>query len=440
MQGPFDWETEGRRLGVALDHFHAIVVVGHDEGATAKVALGVGRAQAVRRRVVVGDLLGEAAPIQELLQNEDPHGLFDSFEYGISLGKVTHEVRGAGRLAVVPSGTAPIDYETLLADARWPRLATTFRDTGGLLILAAPGDAPGIDRLVAATDGAVLVGDTLPVGVPGTRVIRTIREPRPRAAPRRSGAAVVGATVRSWYQRRLVGAAVGVALTLVLAGFGVWIARRPLDRSVAGPTMGPPDSSGTAGGVLGPGTSMVAAGAVAGPSGRAAVQTPTNPRDSARASAWSVELKSFATQAGAVMELEAQQTVLPAATFAPMIDGDVRWFPLIGGAYADSAGAVALLSTLRSHGMLRANQGYSQVKRRPFALLVQAKVRADSAAAAVSSYIQRGVPVYALQQGDGSATLYAGAFETPEQAALLAEALRGTGIAPMLVYRTGRPF
>src|SRR5919201_3714462 len=136
MQGPFEWETEGRRLGAALDHLHAIVVVGHDEAATAKVALGVGRTQAVRRRVVVGDLLGEAAPIQELLQNEDPHGLYDSFEYGISLGKGTHEVHGGGRLAVVPSGTAPIDYERLLVDPRWPRLAATFRETGGLLVLA----------------------------------------------------------------------------------------------------------------------------------------------------------------------------------------------------------------------------------------------------------------------------------------------------------------
>ncbi|MDQ3997577.1 MAG: hypothetical protein M3303_11260, partial [Gemmatimonadota bacterium] len=200
MQGPFDWETEGRRLGAALDHFHAIVIVGQDRPATAKVALGVGRAQATRRRVVVGDLLGEAGPIQDLLQNDDPHGLSDSFEYGISLGKVTHEVHGAGRLAVVPSGMAPIDYARLLVDPRWQRLAGTFRETGALLVLAAPGDVPGLERLVAATDGAVLVGDTLPPHLPGSRVVRTIREPRPRPGARRSGAAVVAATVRSWYQ------------------------------------------------------------------------------------------------------------------------------------------------------------------------------------------------------------------------------------------------
>src|SRR5918999_2184392 len=385
MQGPFDWETEGRRLGAALDHFHAIVIVGHDEIATAKVALGVGRAQATRRRVVVGDLLGEAAPFQALIQSDDPHGLSDSFEYGISLGKVTHEVHGAGRLAVVPSGTAPIDYGRLLIDPRWPRIATTFRETGGLLVLAAPSDAPGLDRLVAATDGAVLVGDTLPARLPAARVVRTIREPRPRHSGRRSGAAVVAATVRSWYQRRLIGAGVGVALTLVLAGFGVWIAQRPLDHSVQRPIT-PPDSSRNPTGVLGSGASMVAAGSVAGPV-RAPASPPANPRDSASASAWSVELKSFATQAGAVMELEAQQSVLQAATFAPMVDGDVRWFPLIGGAYPDSAGAAQLLGTLRTHGMLRTNWG--QVKRRPLALMVEQRLAPDSATSAVAAYVER---------------------------------------------------
>ena len=435
MPGTFDWETEGRRLGAALENCHAIVVVGADEAATAKVAVGVGRSQATSRRVVVGDLLGDAAPIQALVQNDDPHGLFDSFEYGISLGKVTHEVHGAGRLAVVPSGTGPIDYPHLLADRRWPQLAATFRKNGSLLILAAPANAPGIERLVAATDGAVLVGDVLPPGVPATQVLRTIREPRPRFTPRQSGAAVVAATVHSWYQRRLIGAAAGVGLTLVLAGFGVWIAQRPMDRSANHPRTVDPNRSPAS--VVGTGASMVAGGNVTGTNGGPAI-APANPRDSARASAWSVEMKSFATQAGAVMELEAQQTVLPAATFAPMVEGDMRWFPLIGGAYADSAGAVALLQTLRQHGMLRPNWG--AVKRRPLALLVQANVGADTAGAVVTDYIERGIPAYALRQADGSATVYAGAFESPDQARLLTESLKSSGLTPTLVYRTGRVF
>jgi hypothetical protein len=255
--------------------------------------------------------------------------------------------------------------------------------------------------------------------------------------PRRSGAAVVAATVRSWYQRRLIGAGAGVALTLVLAGFGVWIAQRPLDHSVRRATRPPVDSTRNPVSVVGPGASMVAGGSVSG-AARGPAMAPTNPRDADRASAWSVELKSFATQAGAVMELEAQQTVLPAATFAPMVDGDVRWFPLIGGAYPDSAGAAALLTTLRQHGMLRTNWG--QVKRRPLALLIRSQIGADTAGAVVTSFVERGIPVYALRQADGTASLYAGAFETPEQATLLAESLRSSGLAPTLVYRTGRVF
>ena len=121
-----------------------------------------------------------------------------------------------------------------------------------------------------------------------------------------------------------------------------------------------------------------------------------------------------------------------------MVDGDVRWFPLIGGAYTDSAGAAALLSTLRQHGMLRTNWG--SVKRRPLALLIQSKIGADTTGAVVTGYVERGLPVYALRQADGTATLYAGAFETPEQAALLAESLKSSGLNPTLVYRTGRVF
>jgi hypothetical protein len=48
--------------------------------------------------------------------------------------------------------------------------------------------------------------------------------------------------------------------------------------------------------------------------------------------------------------------------------------------------------------------------------------------------------VYALLQPDGTARLYAGAFETPDKAALLAATLREAGIEPTLVYRMGRAF
>ena len=80
-----DWTEEGRRIGVTLDAFHAVIVVGIDPVATAETALGIARVQAVHRRVAVGDLLGEAPPLQALVSGDDPHGLVDSFLFGVSL-------------------------------------------------------------------------------------------------------------------------------------------------------------------------------------------------------------------------------------------------------------------------------------------------------------------------------------------------------------------
>ena len=57
-----------------------------------------------------------------------------------------------------------------------------------------------------------------------------------------------------------------------------------------------------------------------------------------------------------------------------------------------------------------------------------------------ATYADRGQPVYALRQSDGTAHLYAGAFEFPEQAVLFAESLRAAGLTPVLVYRKGRVF
>ena len=58
-----------------------------DSEATARVALGVARAQSAKRRVVIGDLLGDAPPIRALVTGDDPYGLVDSFEYGVSLNQ-----------------------------------------------------------------------------------------------------------------------------------------------------------------------------------------------------------------------------------------------------------------------------------------------------------------------------------------------------------------
>ncbi|HEV8218053.1 MAG TPA: hypothetical protein VGP95_19510, partial [Gemmatimonadaceae bacterium] len=102
---PFDWEGAGQRLGESFDGYHAIVVAGNDPVITGRVAIGIGRAQAKHRRTAVGDLFGESRPIQDLVRSDDPHGLVDSFLYGVSLNRIAHAVPGAGELFVMPTGT-----------------------------------------------------------------------------------------------------------------------------------------------------------------------------------------------------------------------------------------------------------------------------------------------------------------------------------------------
>jgi hypothetical protein len=60
--------------------------------------------------------------------------------------------------------------------------------------------------------------------------------------------------------------------------------------------------------------------------------------------------------------------------------------------------------------------------------------------AALARWSARGVAAYALTQDDGRVRLLAGAFETPDQAAVLAVSLRDAGVPPLVVFRIGRMF
>jgi hypothetical protein len=56
----------------------------------------------------------------------------------------------------------------------------------------------------------------------------------------------------------------------------------------------------------------------------------------------------------------------------------------------------------------------------------------------IQAFAERDVTAYALLQADGSARIYAGAFERAPQSSLATTALRVRGFTPVLAYRTGR--
>jgi len=419
-----------------------IVVAGADSVMTGRVAVGIARMQSLHRRVAVGDLFAESPPIRELIQTDDPHGIVDSFLYGVSLSRIAYPVPGPGELFAMQSGTEPPDYEEILPNRRWHRLCGGFREAGALLVLAIPESAPHIEDLVAAADGAVLVADAAPPTIPFSRVIATVREPRinetvftmpaiasPGPRPEES---------TPWWRRRTAAVA-GVLLTVLIAATGLWLAYRPLARTPRPTTYPKPDTAKGLGKVIAPSSdSAVRPAVVESPLAPPPIPRVVNPTDSAAAAIFAVELMTTNTQAGAILKLQKDGAKLPAATFAPIMIQGARWYKVMSGAYTNRADADSLLVGLRRQNVLEAGRG--SIVRVPFAFLLDSLAPENAIPAMVATYADRGEPVYALRQANGKMWLLAGAFETLDQASVYAESLRASGITPVLVYRKGRTF
>jgi hypothetical protein len=444
-----DWSEEGRRIGATLDAFHAIVVVGTDPVATAETALGIARVQAVHRRVALGDLIGEAPPIQALVTSDDPHGVVDSFLYGVSLSKIAHRVPDSGELFVMPTGIGPVDYEDLFGNDRWRRLIAGFREVGALLIIAAPATAPMIHALVDVSDGAVIVGDVVPPEVSVAQSLAWVRPRRgvPSAAEREKAVSTDSAptdipVVRQEPSRapRLVAAIVGFLVLAGLAywGLGAYSERRAVQRATA-------DSAAGVAAARVRATDSVArlrrdsiardsvarVGADSFP-----IYSPANPGDSAASVGYSILLSKYNTKSGAILDLFGRFARLPASTYG--METPSRFYLLLAGAFPSRAAAESLLVRLRVQGTL--SRDFGSVDRYPFAFLVDSGVTPREAPGRLTRYHARGLPVYGLRQPNGSVRLFFGAYANPEQASLAVPQVREAGMRPLLMYRTGRAF
>ena len=455
-----NWLQEGRDVGVTLDACHAVVVVGSDPTATAQVALGIAGVQSQHRRVAIGDMFGDAPPLHALVKSEDAHGLMDAFNYGVSLNRIAYPVPGTEQLFVMPSGTGPLDYEELFQNPRWRRLAAGFRKEGALLLIAAPAEAANVRELVNATDGAVLVGDTVPMDLPVVLSLAWVRPKRNAvipsvgsAPPARSVPTGVSENVPKPVKRtRFAEVAGGLVLTALVAGMAFWFATRPY----AG---GSKERPGV------PATSMTAAvvtsGTLRGDSAFAARRdslardsvarlsappvplsdstsglTVANVADSASAAAFGLRFESLTNRASAILYLARKYKAVPAATFG--IEPRTGLFLLTGGAYSTQSGADSLFKQLQASGLI--TTGVGAVVSVPFAFLVQEHVPLAEASSRRARLVAGGQPVYALRQSDSTANLYFGAFDSPQQAAFALPFVKKVTPTPVLVYRIGRVY
>ena len=410
------WEAAGRKMAPMLGSYYAAVVTGTDSLAAAHVAIGIGLAEAEHRRVAIGDLVGEIEPIQALVASDDPHGISDSFIFGVSLNKIAQPIDTTGNLFIMPSGTGSVADPEIFRNARWQRLANGFREVGALLLLVAPANAEGLKDLIDQLDGVVLVGATPLDFAPYINVLARVpapmrpldRKPQPKPLPIWKIAALLLALV----------ALVGAGLYFRFANEASHAATKPAFRRPAPVVVVPP---------------------VAPPADSLTMAPAANPADSSIASAYAVEVAAWNSQDDANEALARFRDILPAGTISPVPVGPTRekYYKLVVGAYPARNEADAELDVLR-HKQVTPAPNLGLVVRTPYALLI------DSAAAGRPSELVRKYPQarkwgsYVLAQPDGALKLYAGAFERPEDAAALMQTLRALNLSPTLVYRTGR--
>jgi hypothetical protein len=228
--------------------------------------------------------------------------------------------------------------------------------------------------------------------------------------------------------RRALPALAAAAIVLAIAASGAWYVRDDARRDA---------NAATASRLAAARHQDSAAATVA----QAAAIPVENAADSASASAYAIEIVVANTQEGAATSLtDEQRLALPATTVGPVVyPGDTaRWFRVLIGATPEPAAADSLLASLRGSHRFASDAG--KVVRVPVALLVARDQRPDSARVHVRALRLIGIPAYALLQPDGTARVYVGAFEAPDQTTSLADQLRAAGLAPAVVYRTGRPF
>jgi hypothetical protein len=454
--------AEARRLSPLLEGQHAVVITGDDVTMAAAVAVELARVHGATRRVALADLVGDVGPLVEAVgagPDDDPHGIADSFLYGVSLNKIARPIDGGGGVFVMPSGTEAVALESVYHNERWRRLAAGFQQAGALLLIVAVRDVPGFEALCQYAGTLLTVGDTAPPSLPDVRTLWLAPPPPPPREVRKVARARSEAAVDEGQRQSRLLASLAAAAALVLLGLWAWphvearlggtpeatpAPERGGDRRTGdGRADGTLATDGEAPPSADPPVPVAPAPPMAArDSGPARTRTGplvvVNPADSAQASAFAVYLVLANSAAEAAPSQIVQR--LAAVAMSPVrLDADpAPWYRVTVGAATDSLQATALLTRLREAGELRAEAG--SIVRVPYAFRLEEKIVAGEAGNAVARWARRGVRAYALRQTDGSVTLYTGAFQTPAQATLLADSLQGAGIPPMLAYRTGRTF
>ncbi len=416
------WEAAGGRVSGAVDRCAAVAVLGDDPAATGAVALGVARAHAMSRRVFLLDLLGDG---QGLTAGDtdalEAPGVSDMVHYGVSLGRAARAHRETPNLFLVPGGAESPLSDDVLTHRWWEVTTDQVRRADALVLVAAPSMVPAIGSMVRHMDGMLLVGEAH-APAPGVRVLAEVRAAATMRSPVASGRVIAPPPPpprRARWRTALLVTALALAGGVGWGTFDYWapFAARLLGR-------GAPLASTQ------PATDITLPDVPAAPAVAAVEAQPTD-------AAFSVELLFTNSTQDALAYMAQYADSLPAATFAiHSIANDAdRWYRILAGAFADSGAADAYVSALQRSGRLATGAGL--VARTPLALVLDSAASDALAQLRVAAFRGRGIPAYALRDSASTWRVFAGAFATELDAALLKQQLDSLNIQSALVTRAG---
>lgn len=406
----------------SVDSACAVAILGDDPVATAAAAIGMARAQAMHRRVVLIDLLGENSDLSTIVGDPSSPGITDMLEYGVSLRRAAVAIREQPNLFVVPTGIEAPLQPYYLEHRRWTDLAHDFRDAGALLLIVAPALVPMAERLLDRLDGIVIVRGA---AVPATSVptLADVRLSAQYPHTMRRTPAIARARIEVEEPRRSRGLLVALgALSLAVLLWAVWFVR--------------PWSPGVPAGQR----SADAAPATAAGSEEES-PTPRGIPDAelgrAPSAGWSILLANVNDVSGALMRVSQVVDSMPSATYSPTLPapGGAWWYRIVVGAFPDSANAAGMLAALRTRGIVGA--GVGKPIPTPLALLVADSLLEGEAIRRASELLARNVPAYVLLVSPGRARVYVGAFDNAGAAQSLTASLDSLNFRATLVPRVG---
>jgi len=350
--------------------------------------------------------------------------------------------RSRSGIHFVPTGPAVADAADILEHPRWNRLLNGAAEAEATLLLYVPAGTPGLELLVPQVPSVVVLAsadecDAVVADLPpGPAPVAVLAPPDTRALPTRAEVeagipdfALPDAPARRagvFSSRRHRAGAPRVLvylLILLLVLVGGWLMMRALGLS------------GSRLGVLAGGEGVVAAS-----TGVPA----TTPESLERPLPFSVAIEAHQDLDVAQERAASLARTHDRSAFfvAPILVDDVVYYRVMAGPLPDSASAASVMRALVAQGDKRAESAWD-VRPTSLAFRLGDYPTREEAAAHEARLAGGGIPGYVVEipyaRGPSRYRVYAGAYETAEQAGLLGRLLRDAGIESPLVERTGRP-